>query len=291
MTVEIQSFAPAKINLYLHVTGRRPDGYHELDSLVLFIDVGDHLWAEPDHDVSLALEGPFAQGLGSNRDNLVIKAAKAFQSSAVCGGAKFKLRKNLPLASGIGGGSTDAAAAFRLMDRLYPNRMNRNALMRLALTLGADLPVCLSARPTIMQGIGEHLLPAPLLPEMYLVLINPGIALSTADVFRAYSGAYSKAVLWDRSPSNLHDFTLMLRQTRNDLESPARFLAPIIASPLAALEAQPGCLLARMSGSGATCFGLFPNRFQADRAEAVLRRNAPDWWVHAANIWKETGLV
>ena len=274
----IAETAPAKVNLFLHVVGRRPDGYHLLDSLAVFPAVGDTLRAAPAEAFSLALEGPFGGALRAVPDNLVLRAARGLAELAgVRGGARLTLVKTLPVASGIGGGSADAAAALRLLGRLWGVAPAAEALRALALRLGADVPVCLTGRPARMGGVGDVLSPAPDLPACGLVLVNPGVAVSTPDVFRARSGRFSAPAAL---PSGWLDAVAMARDLAalgNDLEPPAVTLCPVIGTVLAALRAAPGCLLARMSGSGATCFGLFADAVAAAAAAEGVRR--PGWWV------------
>jgi len=276
--VPIAETAPAKVNLFLHVVGRRPDGYHLLDSLAVFPAVGDTLRAAPAEAFSLALEGPFGGALRAVPDNLVLRAARGLAELAgVRGGARLTLVKTLPVASGIGGGSADAAAALRLLGRLWGVAPAAEALRALALRLGADVPVCLTGRPARMGGVGDVLSPAPDLPACGLVLVNPGVAVSTPDVFRARSGRFSAPAAL---PSGWLDAVAMARDLAalgNDLEPPAVTLCPVIGTVLAALRAAPGCLLARMSGSGATCFGLFADAVAAAAAAEGVRR--PGWWV------------
>lgn len=273
----VEAFAPAKVNLTLHVTGRRADGYHLLDSLVVFAAVGDRLRLVPAAELGLSLAGPMAAGLTAGPDNLVLRAARLFPPGR---GARITLDKRLPVAAGIGGGSSDAAAALRGLSRLWDAALPGPAEV---LSLGADVPVCLRARPVRMSGVGEVLAPVAGLPQATLVLVNPGIAVATADVFRGL-------IRRDNPPMptalpRLADAAALagwLARQRNDLEGPARALAPAIGSALAALAAQPGCLLARMSGSGATCFGLFAGPEAAAAAARALAR--PGWWVAEAPL-------
>ena len=269
--------APAKINLFLHVTGRRPDGYHLLDSLAVFTALGDQVSAEPASDLSLHLEGPFGAALTAESDNLVLRAARALASEAGLPPlARLTLHKNLPVASGIGGGSADAAAAFRTLCRLWNISPDQSVLHRLALALGADVPVCLASAPARMGGIGGDLSAAPLLPDCGIVLVNPGVAVATPDVFRARRGGFSPMA---DLPSGWADAAAMvadLRRLTNDLAEPAIGLQPVIAHVLSALDHLPGCLLARMSGSGATCFGLFASPEAAEQAAAAIKPTA--WW-------------
>ena len=277
-------YAPAKINLFLHITGMRPDGYHLLDSLAVFAGVHDRLTAEPGDRLSLTLAGPFAAGLGAGPDNLVVRAAKALaRAGGVAKGAVLTLEKNLPVASGIGGGSADAAAALRLLVRLWDIHVPQDRLFSLAAALGADVPVCLASRPARMAGIGEALSAPPAMPPCGMVLVNPGVAVSTAAVFAARTGAFSSPATlaggWRDAASMASD----LRAVKNDLEPPALTLCRAVADALTALRACPGCLLARMSGSGATCFALFADAATARAAAADLAR--PGWWSWGGGLY------
>jgi 4-diphosphocytidyl-2-C-methyl-D-erythritol kinase len=278
---EFSTFAPAKINLHLHVVGRRNDGYHLLDSLVVFAGVGDRLSVSPTADLSLTVIGPFAAGLAAESDNLVLKAARCLADAAgMRATGALLLEKNRPGASGIGGGSADAAAALRLLCRLWGIAPG---LEELARTLGADVPVCLSGRASLMSGIGEVLEPAPPLPPAGLVLINPGVAVSTPSVFRARAGGFSQAARFPRVGwRDAAALAANLQNLRNDLEPAACSLAPVIEEALDVLASLPGCLLARMSGSGATCFGLFSSAEAASRAAQNIRR--AEWWVWGGEI-------
>lgn len=266
------ALAPAKVNLALHVTGRRADGYHLLDSLVVFPAVGDRLEAAAARDLSLAVDGPFAAALAGR--NLVLDAAALVGPGR---GAAIRLTKRLPVASGIGGGSSDAAAAVRLLARLWGLAVPpAEALLR----LGADVPVCLLGRACRMRGIGEGLAPLAL-PGVAMVLVNPGVPVETRAVFAAL-GSRDNAPMAE--PPVLADSAALigwLRRQRNDLQAAAVRVAPVIGTVLAALAAQPGCGLARMSGSGATCFGLFATAREAEAAAAALGRE-PGWWAVAA---------
>lgn len=270
-------FAPAKINLCLHVTGRRADGYHLLDSLVVFAGVGDRVSGTLADPPSLEVTGPMAAGLSGEGDNLVLRAARAMGVSA-----RIVLEKHLPVSSGIGGGSADAAATMRLLARLSGQALPDAAAV---LALGADVPVCLAGRPARMTGIGEGLAPLPQLPEVWLVLANPGVAVSTPAIFRALARADNAPLPRDlprlRSAAELAAFVIM---HRNDLEPPALTIEPVIGRVKAALSAQPGCLMARMSGSGATCFGLFADPLAANAAARAIRAAEPGWWVADAPL-------
>ncbi|TJZ92686.1 4-(cytidine 5'-diphospho)-2-C-methyl-D-erythritol kinase [Paracoccus gahaiensis] len=262
--------APAKLNLALHVTGRRADGYHLLDSLVCFAAIGDRVTLTPG-PLTLTIDGPFAAGLAEvDADNLCLRAARL-----VGGQAALHLHKALPVASGIGGGSADAAAVLRGLARMghpLPERSER---------LGADVPVCLMGLPARMQGIGEVLTPLPALPPLHLVLVNPGVAVPTPAIFarldRRDGPPLPPLPAFPDAPALIG----WLRTVRNDLQPPAIALAPVIADVLQALEAS-GAQLARMSGSGATCFGLFPDASRAAAAAAALARSG--WWAVATEL-------
>ena len=279
--------APAKLNLYLHVVGRRPDGYHLLDSLVAFAAVADELTFAPAADLSLAIEGPFGAGLGAGDDNLVLKAAHALATRAGrAAGAAICLTKRLPVASGIGGGSADAAAALHGLNRLWNLGLSESALAQIGLALGADVPVCLAGIPSFFGGIGDEVQSAGPLPRAHVVLVNPGVPLATAAVFKARAQAaagatYSQAARWTGAVPDTPALVGLLAKRGNDLTAAAIILLPAIADVLAALERQPPCLLARLSGSGATCFGLFAERGEAREAAAAIAAAHPDWWVVA----------
>lgn len=285
----LSRLAPAKINLFLHVTGKRPDGYHVLESLAVFAQdeaACDRVTAAPAEDISLSIGGPQAKILQADHaDNLVLRAAALLQpmnlQTGAAKGAALGLAKTLPVASGIGGGSADAAAALHCLRALWQIELDDDSLGRAALKLGADVPVCLQGRAMLMQGIGDSLTPVPDLPAFWLVLANPGVALATKDVFSALGGQFGPAQPFERRPDSAADLAILLRARRNDLEAPARFLAPEIDPVLAALRVQAGCLLARLSGSGATCFGLFAEKKEADFAARNLSRAYPRWWVAA----------
>ena len=286
----IRDFAPAKINLFLHVLGRREDGYHLLESLVSFADFGDDLSLEVDKPLGLEVAGPFGFGLAGD-DNLILRAARAFvANTGLMRLGRFKLVKNLPVASGIGGGSSDAAAALRLLARANDIASDDPRIMDAARTLGADVPVCLdTTAPRLMQGIG-HALGNRLHGFRYpALLVNPCVPVETRAVFAALQikagERYIPAVKTD--PQEAHttpDLTGIFSGTRNDLEAPSSALQPVIAEILAVLRASSGCSFARMSGSGATCFAIFETRFAADKAASVLHQTMPDWWTQPCTI-------
>jgi 4-diphosphocytidyl-2-C-methyl-D-erythritol kinase len=281
MPAPIAAFAPAKVNLTLRITGRRADGYHLLDSLVVFAGIGDRLMLRPASDLSLTVTGPFGDGLAAEADNLVLRAARRLAEAAgLAPHGAMTLEKNLPLASGIGGGSADAAAALRLLAACWGVSLPDAARDRLALDLGADVPVCLARRPARMAGIGEVLSAVPALPALGIVLVNPGVACPTAAIFRARAEADTGFSPADAVPAGgwetARSLAAALADSGNDLEAPAMTLAPIIGTVLDRIRAQPDCLVARMSGSGATCFGLFPAAAAAVRAASGIA--AEGWW-------------
>ena len=268
--------APAKVNLHLHVSGRRADGYHLLDSLVVFAGVADTLEGDAAEGLSLALGGPEAASLAAEPDNLVLRAARALAAAGgVPANAALRLDKRLPVASGIGGGSADAAAALRLCARLWRVRLPEARMADLALSLGADVPACLAARPARMGGVGEVLSPAPDLPPFGLLLANPRVAVATPAVFRARSGGFRPPAAL---PGGWNDAAAMARDLAalsNDLQEAAVSLCPAIGEVLAALATLPGARLVRMSGSGATCFALFDDPGAARAAAGLL---PAAWW-------------
>lgn len=291
--------APAKLNLYLHLTGSRPDGYHTLDSLIAFAELADSVTvrAAPAGTFALSVTGPFAGALtgpgagpGSGEDNLAVRAARALDAYARRTGTdrrgcEIALAKNIPVAAGLGGGSADAAATLLALARLWG--LDDAPLAEIGLALGADVPVCLAARPSRVTGIGENVAAAPALPESGLVLVNPRVAVETHAVFRAFDRRPSPRRpapdLSDRfGPERFGDARDLLRAlagTGNDLTEAACGLAPVIGEVLAALEGTPGCGLARMAGSGATCFSLYDDVDAAAAAARTLRRARPGWWV------------
>jgi 4-diphosphocytidyl-2-C-methyl-D-erythritol kinase len=284
--------APAKINLYLHVLGRRLDGYHELDSLVAFADIHDRVTVRPAAALELTLDGPFAPVLAAEpaADNLVTRAARALADAlGRTPDVAITLTKVLPVASGIGGGSADAAATLRAPMRLWDVPADDPLGMAVAARLGADVPVCLAGRAAYFGGIGDRLDPAPALPECHAVLVNPGVPLPTPAVFKARTGGFSQPGRWTEAPADARDLARRLAERRNDLAPPARRMAPVIDTVLAALEATPDCLLARLSGSGATCFGLYATAAEARAAAERLDR--PGWWVRQTRILGYTAAL
>jgi 4-diphosphocytidyl-2-C-methyl-D-erythritol kinase len=281
----------AKVNLTLRVVGRRTDGYHELESVVAFADCADRLSLAPGTALDLTMSGPLAQACGETSDNLVLKAANLLGERVP--GLKigrFNLDKVLPVAAGIGGGSADAAAALRLLAQLNGLALDDERLRDVAIATGADVPVCLTSRACDMTGVGETLLPLSL-PIMPCVLVNPRVAVATRDVFAALGlrngellvGATDviRATAWPEQGASVEDWVEALAAGSNDLEAPAMRIQPVIGEVIAALSATDGAWLARMSGSGATCFAIFENTADAQRAAQKIQLDHPQWWVHA----------
>jgi 4-diphosphocytidyl-2-C-methyl-D-erythritol kinase len=281
----------AKVNLTLRVVGRRVDGYHELESVVAFADCADRLSLAPGAALDLTMSGPLAQACGETSDNLVLKAAHLLGERVP--GLKigsFTLDKVLPVAAGIGGGSADAAAALRLLAQLNGLALDDKRLLDVALETGADVPVCLTSRACDMTGVGESLLPLSL-PIMPCVLVNPRVPVATRDVFAALGLRHGEllvgaadviqATAWPEQGASVEDWVEVLAASSNDLEAPATRIQPVIGEVIAALSATNGAWLARMSGSGATCFAIFENTAEAQRAARKIQLDHPQWWVHA----------
>lgn len=264
----VTEIAKAKLNLALHVRARRPDGYHELETLFAFVADGDVVQVEPAESDRFTITGPFGALLSGEGDNLVTRAASAFRERFGGGAHAIALDKRLPVASGIGGGSADAAATLRALGVLHGVAVDE--MFDIADRLGSDVPACLFGRSAIGRGRGEQLEPVAGLPGMPVLLVNPGVGVSTAEVFRRWDGV-------DRGPLPVDP-----REGRNDLEPPARAIAPMIDEVLEALAASPGAGLVRMSGSGATCFALFDSDGSRDAACAALAGRG--WWMLASSL-------
>lgn len=278
--------APAKINLYLHVTGKRPDGFHELDSLVVFTASGDTVQVSPamaGTGLRFTTDGPFADKVGPEQDNLVMRAARLMADTCQPSSQDLDihLTKRLPVAAGIGGGSSDAAATLRALNRYWDGGLDDSQLATLGLQLGADVPMCLTREPVFISGIGEKITKAPPLPLFSLLLINPAVAVPTPQVFKAYDGDFSEPASFTEVLQDAEALADALRTRNNDLGDAARSIAPVIGDALTALEASSGCLLSRMSGSGATCFGLFADAGDAETARHAIQLEHPDWWCDA----------
>jgi 4-diphosphocytidyl-2-C-methyl-D-erythritol kinase len=285
--------APAKLNLYLHVTGRRDDGYHQLDSLAAFANVFDTISVSDANELSLSIDGPFGDGLPVDDSNLVLRAALQLRELAgIAEGAEITLTKRLPVASGIGGGSADAAATIKALVRLWNLHPGLHDLSGLALDLGADVPVCLFGQAAFMGGIGEQLDPVGILPDVPLILVNPGVDVSTPTIFKAREGDFSSERRFTKPPQSTAQLIELLNDDRrNDLTAPAVSLKPVIGQALAAIEKTAECQFARMSGSGATCFGFYPSEALAEAAVKTIKTEHPDWWCIGTNLVSDTRSI
>ncbi|MCB1591654.1 MAG: 4-(cytidine 5'-diphospho)-2-C-methyl-D-erythritol kinase [Alphaproteobacteria bacterium] len=288
----IRVFAPAKINLFLHITGKRVDGYHLLDSLVAFADIGDVVDIGFCQGLSFSVTGPFSDSFSKGEldssgqsHNIVVRAARALaQAAGKEPNVRIHLEKNLPLASGIGGGSTDAAAVIRGMLELWKVEAIPEYLPSLLARLGADMPVCWRAKAAQVKGVGEILEKVPRLPDIPVVLVNPLVPCITADVFREFDGDYEKAVTLPERFTSVRHVSAFLAETRNSLLEASLRVVPGISDCLHVLGEQEGCLVNRVSGSGATCFGLFENAREARAAAANISEKRPSWWVKTGTI-------
>jgi 4-diphosphocytidyl-2-C-methyl-D-erythritol kinase len=286
--------ARAKVNLTLRVVGRRVDGYHDLESVVAFADCADRLTLLPGAELQLATTGPLADACGEVADNLVLKATRLL-GERVPGlkSGTFTLHKVLPVAAGIGGGSADAAAALRLLARANGLAMDDRRLTEVARLSGADVPVCLASHACVMTGVGENILPLEL-PKLPCVLVNPRVAVATKDVFQALGLRNGEllvgftdiiqAIAWPEAGASLEEWVEAFAASSNDLEAPAARIQSVIGRVIGALNATDGAWLARMSGSGATCFAIYENTAEAGRAAEKIRRDHPEWWVHAGTL-------
>jgi 4-diphosphocytidyl-2-C-methyl-D-erythritol kinase len=276
----IERLAPAKINLALHVLGRRPDGYHELDTLAVFADVGDRLWLRPADDFDLSVSGPFAPQLTGNGENLVLRAARLLKErTGHAAGAAIRLEKNLPSGAGFGGGSADAAATLHGLDALWQLGLGTAGLLPIAALLGSDVPMCLIGGALRARGRGERLTPIRGWPALPMVLVWPDRPLATGAVFAGRKLGDHQPLAEAPAAASPAALAAWLAGRRNDLEARAIELAPEVGAALDALRTVPGCLLARMSGSGSGCFGLFETRQQAEAAARHLSESMTHWWV------------
>jgi 4-diphosphocytidyl-2-C-methyl-D-erythritol kinase len=286
----MEAFAPAKVNLFLHVGAPGADGYHPVCSLMMFADVGDTVSIKVHGGLRFSVDGLFASGLGAGGDNLVIRARDALLSAVGGRGATpdLVLHKGLPIASGLGGGSSDAAATLRLIRDTLALNLDDGALAEIGRPMGADMAACLRARPVVGTGRGDVLSPPPPLPDLDVVLVNPARPSPTGAVYRAYDGAVAaqgaNAPAWPSRFAGARDVAAFLATTRNDLQTPAAALEPTIGEVLGRLAAEPETLLARMSGSGATCFALCADRANAVALAKRLELDHPEWWVRACKL-------
>lgn len=279
-------FARPKVNLFLHVIGKREDGYHLLESLVCFPKSGgDKLWVDPAANLLLTGSGPYSETMGEPADNLVLKAAKLLQDEfGVSKGAHIHLEKNLPVASGIGGGSSDAAAAMHLLNEFWQIGASLDTLAQLGARLGADIPVCLHAETAMMEGVGEKVTPVGGLPAVFILLVNPGVSVATPTVFKALKGIGGNRRVRGYNDLSSEIFIESLQSCANDLEAGAIGLVPEIADVLQALKGCKETELVRMSGSGATCFALFKTEAAANAASKKINKGHPKWWTLVSGI-------
>jgi len=287
----VHQFAPAKINLTLHVTGRREDGFHLIESFVAFADIGDEITVARHDGFDISVSGPFAPLLQNEKNNIALEAAISFVNGFrdCLPGVHVDLVKNLPIAAGMGGGSSDAAAVIRALAYLVDINVSRTAAGQLAVGLGADVSVCLDPQASFMSGIGNIVTTLPALPEIYAILVNPNIKMLTGAVFAALAvpGAIRRdeeGLKPEHAFVDAHDLAGFVGSCRNDLEAPALRMCPEISDVREALLARDGCLLARMTGSGATCFGLFAEKAQAQRGADYISAKAPRWWVKPCRL-------
>jgi 4-diphosphocytidyl-2-C-methyl-D-erythritol kinase len=273
--------APAKLNLYLHVTGKQPDGYHLLESLMIPVDICDVVEVSKSDILELNITGDFALRAGDLQNNIVLKAAQKLAEAAGVEnfGAQINLQKNIPVGAGLGGGSSDAAAVLKGLNDLWGLGFSINKLAKIALPLGADVPFCLFGKPAFVRGIGEEIMLAPPLPKMHILLVNPMQPLATAKVFTHKNIDFSPAMPAPAIHRDIGKFVSELKKYHNDLEANATHLMPQIQDILNVISAQKGCLLARMSGSGATCFGIFEDAASVKVAAEVIGVERGDWWV------------
>ena len=279
----VERLAPAKINLALHVTGRRADGYHLLDSIAVFADIGDRVVIEPADELRIILSGPFAAHAPGDRTDLSWRAAMAFFAKAgIRPGATISVEKNIPAGAGLGGGSADAAAVLAGLNELFSAGLSPEVLKAIGLKIGADVPMCLEGRTLRARGIGEDIAPVEGLPPLPMVLVWPGRTVSTAEVFSKLQRRDNPPLGEPPTATTPTELAAWLAGCRNDLEAPAMAVAPEIGEVLAALRGTENCLLARMSGSGSACFALYATRAEADAAAEQISAQRPGWWVAAA---------
>jgi len=279
----VERLAPAKINLALHVTGRRADGYHLLDSIAVFADIGDRVVIEPADELRIILSGPFAAHAPGDRTDLSWRAAMAFFAKAeLHPGATIHVEKNIPAGAGLGGGSADAAAVLAGLNELFSAGLSPEVLKAIGLKIGADVPMCLEGRTLRARGIGEDIAPVEGLPPLPMVLVWPGRTVSTAEVFSKLQRRDNPPLGEPPTATTPTELAAWLAGCRNDLEAPAMAVAPEIGEVLAALRGTENCLLARMSGSGSACFALYATRAEADAAAEQISAQRPGWWVAAA---------
>lgn len=281
--------APAKINLFLHITGKRPDGYHLLQSVVVFANVGDRLTFTRHDSLFIDVAGPFAGDVCAPRDNLIYKAAQALgENYKTAPTGQILLEKNLPVASGMGGGSSDAATTLKGLAQLWGLPEEFDRMQKIAATLGADVPACLVRRPVWMEGVGEKMMRLPDIPDMHMVLVTPAVATPTPEVFRQFRGKFSPPIQFIGRRKTMGEWIADLKLYRNDLTDAAIAVSPEIKTALQSIADTPGCQIARLSGSGATCFGIYETPTAAHAAVNKLRQQHPEWWITAAGLLRQS---
>lgn len=286
MAISVYKEARAKINLSLLVTGRKSDGYHTLDSIIFFVSFCDRLSFRIDKKLSLEISGPFGDPLENGRNNLVIQAAEAFTKECKLNtGVAISLEKNIPVSAGLGGGSANAAVTLLALNELYKTGLTFASLAEIGLSIGADVPVCLFGETARVQGIGEKIQPFVFPHKFGVVLINPGVPVSTARVFSRFDSGFSEFM----SADTLSELSAMqnfgaFKALKNDLEPPAKQLCPEISRVLAALRSEDDCIVSGLSGSGPTCFGLFRTAEEAERVAKRIRQQNPKWWLQATAV-------
>ncbi len=284
--IKFATLARAKVNLSLNILGKRDDGYHELESLVVFADFGDYLELDCSNPLGLSIEGEFGHKIANTENNLILQAAEKFkQYNPGLRLGHFHLKKDIPVAAGLGGGSSDAAAALRLLAKANGISLTEPLLMDIAARLGADVPVCIQSQPRFMSGIGEKLGAELQLPDLFCLLVNPQCAVATANVFKALAASpYQKHDVTDFKCETKVQFITWLKVQKNDLERPAISLKPVIQNVLSALSLTDAPQLVRMSGSGATCFALYETWDQVLKAEQILKQQNPTWWIKSSTL-------
>jgi 4-diphosphocytidyl-2-C-methyl-D-erythritol kinase len=281
--------APAKINLFLHITGKRPDGYHLLQSVVVFANVGDRLTFSRHDSLFIDVAGPFAGDVCAPRDNLIYKAAQALgENYKIAPTGQILLEKNLPVASGMGGGSSDAATTLKGLAQLWGLPEEFDRMQKIAGTLGADVPACLMRRPVWMEGVGEKMMRLPDMPDMHMVLVNPAVATPTPEVFRQFRAKFSPPIQFIGRRKTMGEWIADLKLYRNDLTEAAIAVSPEIKTALQSIAETQGCQIARLSGSGATCFGIYETPTAAHAAVNKLRQQHPEWWITPAGLLRQS---
>ena len=282
----ISFLAPAKINLYLHVLNKLDTGYHTLDSLVIFSDFSDQVDVWPSNQIELEIKGPFATALTNGSQNIVLRAAKELQAYlGVSFGAKIVLNKKIPVAAGLGGGSSDAAATIKALLKLWRVDFEKRDISVMALELGADVPVCLFSQPSFVGGVGEKIYPILSFPPVHIVLINPRIEVPTGQIFSNYKGPFNQSARFEIAPKTAEELVRFLKDKgSNDLVKPAIEIAPEIEMALNFLNSDVNCKFANMSGSGATCFGIYLNFFHANEAFKKCKKAYPNWWAVSTKL-------